>query len=91
MAMDYAEHDLKTLMETMEQPFLQAEVKTIMLQLVSAVSYLHEHWFVHRDIKTSNILVNKLGQIKLADFGLTRKISEPPGELTPLVVTLWYR
>jgi len=31
------------------------------------------------------------GVVKLADFGLARKIGDPPGNLTPDVVTLWYR
>lgn len=31
------------------------------------------------------------GQIKVADFGLARKFGDPLGEMTQLVVTLWYR
>ena len=34
LVMDYVEHDLKALMETMKQPFLTGEVKTIMMQLL---------------------------------------------------------
>eukprot|EP00158_Paraphelidium_tribonemae_P009789 Partr_v1_DN28966_c1_g1_i2_m25844 putative Cyclin-Dependent Kinase len=94
MVMDYAEYDLKVLMNSSEDPFLQAEVKTIMMQLLSAVAHLHDHFFIHRDIKTSNILITRDAVVKLADFGLTRRIGDEPTaeqELTPLVVTLWYR
>lgn len=45
-----------------------------------------------RDLKTSNILMNNRGQIKIADFGMARFTSDPPpSNLTSLVVTLWYR
>lgn len=47
---------------------------------------------VHRDIKLSNLLYTKHGQLKLADFGLARYLSQPPPmDLTPVVMTLWYR
>ncbi|CAG8720342.1 16830_t:CDS:2 [Gigaspora margarita] len=84
-------HDLKSLMEDMQSPFLQSEVKTIMLQLLSAVAMLHDNWIIHRDLKTSNLLLNNRGQIKVADFGLARKYGSPLGPMTELVVTLWYR
>ncbi|KAL1311374.1 hypothetical protein AAFC00_001543 [Neodothiora populina] len=92
LVMDFLEHDLKTLMEEMEEPFLPSEVKTLMLQLGSAIEFLHDRWILHRDLKTSNILMNNRGEIKLADFGMARFIgSPPPANLTALVVTLWYR
>jgi cyclin-dependent kinase 10 len=39
----------------------------------------------------SNILYDRYGQVKLADFGLAREISRPSEPMTPKVVTLWYR
>lgn len=45
--MEFLEHDLKTLQEDMAEPFLPSEVKTLLLQLVSAVDYLHDHWILH--------------------------------------------
>lgn len=89
--MDFLEHDLKTLLEDMAEPFFPSETKTLMLQITSAVSYLHSNWILHRDLKTSNILLNNRGEVKLADFGMARHTSDPPPKLTQLVVTLWYR
>ena len=89
--MDFLEHDLKTLLEDMAEPFLPSETKTLMLQIVSAAEYLHSHWILHRDLKTSNLLMNNRGEIKIADFGMARYTGDPPPKLTQLVVTLWYR
>ncbi|KAL8970483.1 MAG: hypothetical protein Q9183_001503 [Haloplaca sp. 2 TL-2023] len=91
LVMDFLEHDLKTLQEDMLEPFLPSEIKTLLLQLTSAVEYLHSNWILHRDLKTSNILMNNQGQIKIADFGMARYYGDPPPKLTQLVVTLWYR
>ncbi|KAI8579488.1 hypothetical protein K450DRAFT_242350 [Umbelopsis ramanniana AG] len=91
MVMDFIDHDLKALMEDMKSPFLQSEVKTIMIQLLSAVALMHDNWMIHRDLKTSNLLLNNRGQIKVADFGLARTYGSPLGNMTQLVVTLWYR
>lgn len=91
--MDFIEHDLKTLLTNMPSPFLQSEVKTLMLQLLSAVHHCHSNWILHRDLKTSNLLMNNRGTIKVADFGLARRFGDPVGVggMTQLVVTLWYR
>lgn len=92
IVMDFIEHDLKTLLTTMRTPFLASEVKTIMIQLLSATALCHNNWIIHRDLKTSNLLMNNRGQIKVADFGLARTYGDPPmGNMTQLVVTLWYR
>lgn len=89
--MDFIEHDLKALMEDMREPFLQSEVKTLMLQLLSATSLMHDLWIIHRDLKTSNLLMTNRGMMKIADFGLARYFGEPVDNMTQLVVTLWYR
>jgi serine/threonine protein kinase len=66
MVMEYMEHDLKACMEEkMKQAFSVSEVKQLMLQLLSGVAYLHENWILHRDLKTSNILYNNRGQLKV--------------------------
>jgi len=92
MVMEYADHDLKALMEKrMHQPFTISEVKCLMHQLLSGIAYLHDNWVIHRDLKTSNILYTNKGQLKICDFGLARQYGEPLKPYTQLVVTLWYR
>lgn len=91
LVMDFLEHDLKTLLDDMREPFLPSEIKTLLLQVISGLDFLHSHWIMHRDLKTSNLLMNNRGEIKIADFGMARYYGDPPPKLTQLVVTLWYR
>jgi cell division cycle 2-like protein len=91
LVMEFLEHDLKTLQEDMAERFMASEVKTLLRQLVSAVGFLHDNFIMHRDLKTSNILLNNRGQLKLADFGMARYVPPASAPLTQLVVTLWYR
>ena len=46
---------------------------------------------LHRDLKPQNLLINKDGILKIADFGLARTYGIPVKSLTSEVVTLWYR
>lgn len=52
-----------------------ADIKCFMIQLLKGVEYLHRNYILHRDLKLSNILLNKKGVLKLADFGLARYYS----------------
>uniref|UniRef100_A0A6N2K4G4 cyclin-dependent kinase n=1 Tax=Salix viminalis TaxID=40686 RepID=A0A6N2K4G4_SALVM len=91
LVMEYMEHDLKELMQMMKQPFSTSEVKCLMLQLLEGVKYLHDNWVLHRDLKTSNLLLNNQGELKVCDFGMSRQYGSPLKPYTSLVVTLWYR
>ncbi|CAF0940897.1 unnamed protein product [Adineta steineri] len=92
IVMDYVEHDLKSLMtHTMKKPFSIGEIKTLMYQLLSGVNHLHDNWIIHRDLKTSNLLLSNKGILKIGDFGLAREYGSPLKAYTPIVVTLWYR
>lgn len=91
IVMDYVEHDMKSLMETMKEPFMIGEVKTLMIQLMRGVNHLHDNWIIHRDLKTSNLLLSHKGILKIGDFGLAREYGSPLKQYTPIVVTLWYR
>merc|ERR1719192_816260 len=94
IVMDFVEHDLKGLMETMrkkKQIFLPGEVKCLMKQLLSAIHHLHDNWILHRDLKSSNLLLSHNGILKVGDFGLAREYGSPLKAYTSIVVTLWYR
>ena len=71
-----------------KSPFTQAQVKRLLHELLSALEFMHSRFLIHRDIKLSNLLYSTSGVLKLADFGLSRKLGP---SLTPKVVSLWYR
>lgn len=41
--------------------------------LAEAIFIMHDNDWAHRDIKLENTVVDKLGRIRLADFGFTAK------------------
>jgi len=47
----------------------------------SAVQFVHDRGVLHRDLKPGNILVNRWGRIKVADFGLSKMLAAP-GDMT---------
>ncbi|KAL2217577.1 cell division control protein 2 [Thermoascus aurantiacus ATCC 26904] len=69
----------------------EAMVKKFMAQLVEGVRYCHSHRILHRDLKPQNLLIDREGNLKLADFGLARAFGVPLRTYTHEVVTLWYR
>jgi serine/threonine protein kinase len=52
-------------------------------QLCDALDYAHNHArIVHRDLKPSNLMVNTRGDLKVADFGIARSLSDSVSMLT---------
>lgn len=91
MVFEYAEYDLTGILETPEIRLTQDHVKSWSKQLLSGVHYMHKNKVIHRDLKASNLLVNKKGELKIADWGLARSWNSHMKRLTNRVITLWYR
>jgi predicted Ser/Thr protein kinase len=54
------------------QPISPRQALDIVVQICTALQFAHDEKIVHRDIKPENILINKKGQVKIADFGLAK-------------------
>lgn len=50
---------------------IAGEVKCLMQQLLRAVDHLHDNWILHRDLKTSNLLLSHKGILKVSLFPYT--------------------
>lgn len=50
-------------------PVATGEVKTLMIQLLRGVKHLHDNWILHRDLKTSNLLLSHAGILKVSPAG----------------------
>jgi serine/threonine protein kinase len=58
-----------------------AHALELMLPVVRALAYAHEHGIVHRDLKPENVILTRAGSVKVLDFGLAKILSEPePGQ-----------
>nr|XP_012136197.1 PREDICTED: cyclin-dependent kinase 2-like isoform X1 [Megachile rotundata] len=66
-------------------------LQSYLYQLLKAISFCHLRCILHRDLKPQNLLIDREGHIKLADFGLARTFGVPVRTYTHEIVTLWYR
>ena len=85
LVMAYCEQDLASLLDNMQTPFSESQVKCIMMQVFKGLRYLHDSFIVHRDLKVSNLLLTDKGCVKIADFGLARLYGIPLKPMTPKV------
>eukprot|EP01088_Endostelium_zonatum_P015848 TRINITY_DN4052_c0_g1_i1.p1 TRINITY_DN4052_c0_g1~~TRINITY_DN4052_c0_g1_i1.p1 ORF type:complete len:352 (+),score=71.40 TRINITY_DN4052_c0_g1_i1:217-1272(+) len=90
LVFEYLYCDLKKYM-VQEKKIQPHEVKSFLFQLLQGTAFCHKNHVLHRDLKPQNLLINKKGELKLADFGLARFNGIPVARLSSQVVTLWYR
>jgi len=78
-------------LDNCQAPLDELQVKKYLYQLLNGIEKCHRHKVLHRDLKPQNLLINREGLLKLADFGLARAFGIPVKNFTHEVVTLWYR
>ena len=76
MVMEYVDGpDLKDYIIA-NSPLNLGNIIKIMDQILSAMSLAHKHNVIHRDLKPQNILMDKHGNIKIADFGIAVALNQ---------------
>ncbi|XP_065321484.1 cyclin-dependent kinase 5-like isoform X2 [Gordionus sp. m RMFG-2023] len=91
LVFEYCDQDLKKYFDSCDGMIDPNIVRSFLRQLLCGLSYCHSHHVLHRDLKPQNLLINKNGELKLADFGLARAFGIPVRCYSSEVVTLWYR
>jgi polo-like kinase 1 len=52
----------------------ELEAKCYVVQIISALKYLHAHRIIHRDLKLGNLFLSAKMELKIGDFGLATKL-----------------
>uniref|UniRef100_A0A0E0JYW1 [RNA-polymerase]-subunit kinase n=1 Tax=Oryza punctata TaxID=4537 RepID=A0A0E0JYW1_ORYPU len=90
LVFDFMYSDLSRLICHPDHRLTEPQIKCYMQQLLSGLQHCHDRGILHRDIKGSNLLIDRHGVLKIGDFGLANYYGRRR-PLTSRVVTLWYR
>ena len=68
------------------------QVKRLFFQVLQGLCHIHAYSVAHRDLKADNLLLDCSGQVKIADFGVARRVEPVKGlRLCVRVHALCYR
>ena len=96
LVFEYCEKNLLEVLEESPEGLSPKLIKSFIYQMCKAISYMHKNNMIHRDIKPENLLIDDKLNLKLCDFGFSRKVklnknNNNINEMTDYVATRWYR
>merc|ERR1712241_777358 len=78
-------------------PLREIEARFVFQQLLQGISYMHSTGILHRDLKLDNIMISQISRnvdgwdelyVKIADFGLAKKVGDEVAVDSPSRATL---
>uniref|UniRef100_A0A671TTW3 Citron Rho-interacting kinase n=1 Tax=Sparus aurata TaxID=8175 RepID=A0A671TTW3_SPAAU len=86
LAMEYLPGgDLMSLLNRYEDQFDESMAQFYLAELVEAIRAVHQLGYVHRDVKPENVVIDRTGHIKLADFGSAARLNTNKTVAAPTV------
>ena len=77
LVFEFLDLDLKKYLDGCDGGAERRVLQSFLFQLCRGIAYCHHHRVLHRDLKPQNLLINREGELKLADFGLARAFGIP--------------
>lgn len=75
LAMEFCEGgSALDIVKVTKHTFTERQCQCVLYHSLQGLAYLHSKKLIHRDIKAANILINKDGRCKLADFGVAKSV-----------------
>lgn len=89
--MDYIDgENLSEKMKRTDEPLCEQEVWRILPQVLDALKTVHKEGLWHLDLKPSNIMMDKQGNVKLIDFGASKQLDPQKGGATSSTASVSY-
>lgn len=91
LVLEYCPHSVDQLISNSPDRIPMNQIKAISKQMFRGLDYLHKNYIIHRDLKPENLLISVKGELKIIDLDMSRKYREQDKEMSPGLITRWYR